>query len=116
MSTRRKARTKTRQFQPGPIGPDIDLDQEEVYLGDGARLTEAKAAELAEWALAQRQDRRGRPSLTGERETTPNLTVRVTPSTRAALEKIAKAQGRRLAEVGRDALDEYIRRHAGKAS
>jgi predicted transcriptional regulator len=44
------------------------------------------------------------------------LTVRVTPSTRAALERIADAQGRRLADVGRDALDEYVRRHAGKAS
>jgi hypothetical protein len=107
---------RTRQFHPGPIGPDIDLDVEEVYLADGTRLTEAKAEELAEWALAQRRARRGRPSITGGQEHTPNLTVRVKPATRAALEQIAAAQGRRLADVGRDALDEYIRRHTGKAS
>ncbi len=38
--------------------------------------------------------------------------VRVTASTRTALETIAAAQGRRLADVSRDALDEYVDRHA----
>lgn len=114
--TRSQRQPSTRQFQPGPIGPDIDLDQEEVYLADGSRLSEAKAEELAEWALEQRRSRRGRPSITGGEMHTPNLTVRVKPSARAALEQIAVAQGRRLADVSRDALDEYIRRHTGKAS
>jgi hypothetical protein len=40
------------------------------------------------------------------------MTVRVTRAARAALEEIAIAQGRRLADVSRDALDEYIQRHA----
>lgn len=97
-----------------PVGPDIDLDEEEVYLPDGTRLTEAKAAEMAEEAMQHHYRERGRPSLTGGREKTPNLTIRVAPSTRAALERIAEAQGRRLADVGRDALDEYIRRHDRK--
>lgn len=39
--------------------------------------------------------------------------VRVTARTRGALEAIAAAQGRRLADVSRDALDEYVARHAG---
>lgn len=39
------------------------------------------------------------------------MTVRVTRATRAALEEIASAQGRRLADVSRDALDEYVGRH-----
>lgn len=39
--------------------------------------------------------------------------VRVTTRTRSALEAIAAAQGRRLSEVSRDALDEYVDRHAG---
>lgn len=38
--------------------------------------------------------------------------VRVTTHTRAAVEAIAAAQGRRLADVSRDALDEYAARHA----
>ncbi|MGH9058100.1 MAG: hypothetical protein ACRDZY_01080, partial [Acidimicrobiales bacterium] len=39
--------------------------------------------------------------------------VRVTTRTRSALEAIAATQGRRLSEVSRDALDEYVDRHAG---
>jgi predicted transcriptional regulator len=38
--------------------------------------------------------------------------VRVTTQTRAALKTIAAAQGRRPADVSRDALDEYVARHA----
>ncbi len=38
--------------------------------------------------------------------------VRVTTRTRTALESIAAAQGRRLSDVSRDALDEYAARHA----
>lgn len=63
--------------------------------------------------MAHHYRTRGRPSVTGGREHTPSLTVRVPSSTRTALEQIAASQGRRLAEVSRDALDEYARRHAG---
>ena len=38
--------------------------------------------------------------------------VRVTARTRTALEAIAAEQGRRLSEVSRDALDDYVARHA----
>lgn len=93
----------------GPIGPDVDLDQEEVVLPDGTRLTEEAAQELAQRVLEQR--RAGRPSLTGSGQRTPSLSVRVTASTRSRLERIARRQGRRLADVSREALDEYIARH-----
>lgn len=99
-----------RKIKPGPIGPDVDLEKEAVYLPDGRRLTDAFAYELAERALRRH---RGRPSITGSDERTPSLTVRVPAQTRAALEALAKAQGRRLADVSRDALDEYLSRHAG---
>jgi len=98
------------KIKPGAIGPDVDLDTEEVYLADGRRLTEQVAEELAERALARH---RGRPSVTGEGERTPSLTVRVPQATRTALEELAKAQGKRLADVSREALDEYVSRHAG---
>jgi hypothetical protein len=56
----------------------------------------------------------GRPRVGGEPGEGPSMQVRVriTTRTRAALEAIAAAQGRRLADVSRDALDEYVARHA----
>jgi hypothetical protein len=105
-----------KRFDParlGEIGPDIDLDKEEVRTADGRRLTEELARQIAEEAIARH---RGRPSVTGRRERTPNLTVRVAPQTREALEAIARDQGRRLADVSRDALDEYVSRHRSKGS
>ena len=103
---------KKRSVKLGPIGPDIDLDKEEVYLSDGTRLTEAEAEAFSERVLTQAR-RRGRPSVSEVAVRTPNLTVRVPPDVRAVLERIAKAQGRRLADVSREALTEYAARHAG---
>jgi hypothetical protein len=56
----------------------------------------------------------GRPRIGGEPGAGPSaqVRVRVTTRTRTALEAIAAAQGRRLADVSRDALDEYVARHA----
>jgi hypothetical protein len=105
------ARKRFDRSQLGPIGRDIDLDEEEVYAADGQRLTEEVAQQIAEEAIARH---RGRPSVTGRPERTPNLTVRVAVETRDALEAIAQAQGRRLADVSRDALDEYVKRHPVK--
>ena len=100
-----------RTIKLGPIGPDIDLDKEEVYLRDGTRLTESEAAAFSKRVL-ERTRRRGRPSVSEATVRTPNLTVRVPPDVRAALEGIAKTQGRRLADVSREALSEYVERHA----
>jgi hypothetical protein len=93
----------------GPVGPDIDLDEEQIRLPDGSRLSEKAAEQLAERVLERRQA--GRPSLTGGSKHTPALTVRVRPGVRSALEEIAHKQGRRLADVSREALDEYVARH-----
>lgn len=56
----------------------------------------------------------GRPRVGGGRGDGPSMQirVRVTTRTRTALEAIAADQGRRLADVSRDALDEYVARHA----
>lgn len=55
----------------------------------------------------------GRPRIGGGGGEGPSMQVRVrvTTSTRNALEAIAADQGRRLADVSRDALDEYAARH-----
>jgi hypothetical protein len=99
--------SRGRRVHPGPIRPDVDLDLQEVRLPDGRRLTEDLASRMAERALTRH---RGRPSVTGQPRQTPSLTLRVPPRLREELEEIAAAQGRHLSEVGRDALDEYIRR------
>jgi hypothetical protein len=98
-----------RKIKPGPIGPDVDLETEEIYGADGRRLTEEVAKEIAGRALTRH---RGRPSVSGGARRTPSLTVRVPQPTREALEKLAKARGKRLADISREALDEYISRHA----
>ena len=101
--------TRRKRIRPAEIGSDVDLDEEDIFLPDGSRLTNERAEVLAERAIARR---RGRPSVTGAEAHTPSLSVRVSPTTRAALEEIAAAQGRRLADVTREAFEEYIRRHA----
>jgi hypothetical protein len=93
------------------IGPDVDLDTEDVRLADGTRLTEELAAQIAEEAIAEHPARRGRPTITGAAARTPKMTVRVAPETRRALEAIAARQGRRLTDVSRDALAEYVAAH-----
>ncbi len=57
----------------------------------------------------------GRPRIDGAggEGASMQVRVRVTTRTRTALEVIAANQGRRLADVSRDALDEYVARHAG---
>jgi len=62
-----------------------------------------------------RQRLGGRPRVGGAGGEGPSMQVRVrvTTDTRTALETIAAAQGRRLADVSRDALDEYVVRHGG---
>lgn len=57
----------------------------------------------------------GRPRVGGETGGGPSaqVRVRVTSRTRHELERIAREQGRLLSEVSREALDEYVARHAG---
>jgi hypothetical protein len=57
------------------LGPDIDLDEEVVLDKAGRRITEARAEQLAEDTL--REVRRGRPSLSGEPESSPRVSFRI---------------------------------------
>ncbi|MHB2023455.1 MAG: hypothetical protein ACYCO3_09025 [Mycobacteriales bacterium] len=107
-ASRSPSKTSRTRTDPDP-DPYVDLEAKDIRLPDGSRLSEAKVDEIVE-----RVHRRypGRPSVSGERERTPVMSVRVSRAARAALKEIASAQGRRLAEVSREALDEYISRHA----
>lgn len=86
---------------------DEYADRLSVQIGSG------RAKVMADPAEARRR-LGGRPRVGGAPGDGPSMQVRVrvTTHTRAALEAIAAAQGRRLADVSRDALDEYAARHA----
>lgn len=81
------------------------------------RLVAAVEAGAAEMVTEPREIQRrlgGRPRVGQEPGSGPSnqVRVRVTDRTRAGLEQIASAQGRSLSEVSRDALDDYVARHA----
>jgi hypothetical protein len=59
------------------IGPDIDLDAEVVLDTRGNRITEAVADEIPEKAMEDLYRRCGRPSLTGGRRHSPQISFRV---------------------------------------
>ena len=92
------------------LGPDIDLDSEDVRRPDGTRLTEDAAQELADEAI--RLGRRGRPAVdpeVGSGGRSPRVTFRIPAQTRRRLEQRAREQGRRVADVVRDAVEQYLR-------
>lgn len=85
------------------IGPDIDLDEEEVYEPDGTRLTEQRAAEIAEETLRKS----GRPSLAGHGRS-PQVTFRLPPELRDKAEARASREGKRVSDVAREALERHL--------
>lgn len=89
------------------IGPDVDLDEEVVLLANGERLTEALAEEIAEEALRHHRGR-GRPSLSGKSEKTPQIAARVPSEVRDKLQARAEVEGKKLSQVVREALAAYV--------
>lgn len=97
------------RFSPEAEVEEVDLDSTEVRYR-GKRLTDAEAKRGADDVLPRMP---GRPSLSGAKEKSPSLTVRLPKEDRARLERVAAKQGRRPSEVVREALDDYLSRHAG---
>jgi hypothetical protein len=90
-----------------PIGPDVDLDHEDVRLADGTPLTPEVAAEIVE------DVRRavGRPSLTGPGRHSPQVSARVPAELRDAAERQARSEGKSVSQLIRELLERYL---AGK--
>ncbi|MDQ2707447.1 MAG: ribbon-helix-helix protein, CopG family [Actinomycetota bacterium] len=88
------------------FGPDINLDEEIVLDGDGTRITEARAQEIAEETLAK--VRRGRPSLSEPGETSPRLSLRIPEQLQTRIEQRAEQEGRPVSEIAREALERYL--------
>lgn len=92
------------------VGPDIDLDREDVRLPNGERLTEARASEIAEETL---RGVRGRPSLTGRGQHSPRVSFRLSAAERELAERIAEEEGKTVSALARAALSRYLAERSG---
>lgn len=94
-------RTAPRVTTRTPIGPDTDVDREDVRLRSGRRLTSEVAEELA-------QDVRragGRPSLSGGAARSPQIAFRVPAEVRERAAQVAAAEGKTVSQLAREALE-----------
>lgn len=91
---------------PYRIGPDVDLDSEDVRDSKGRRITQDYARRAAQYDPAS--VRRGRRSLTGGRLHSPRVSFRVPADLREAAEKAARREGKTVSELARDALQKYL--------
>lgn len=84
-----------------PIGPDVDLDREDIRLADGTRLTQTVADEIVD------RVRRtvGRPSLSGRAAASPQIAFRVPPSVRDRAADVAGREGKTVSQLAREALE-----------
>jgi predicted HicB family RNase H-like nuclease len=87
-----------------PIGPDVDLDREDVRLADGTRLTEQGAADIVD----EVRRRGGRPSLTGQAAVSPRIAFRVDPRVRDSAAQIADREGKTISQLAREALEARV--------
>ena len=98
------------------VGPDavienVDLDEEEIRLLDGTRLTEQRAEQLARQTLAEVRRRNlvpGRKSLSGGSVHSPRVQFRVPEAIRERAEQRATAEGKSLSALAREALEHYL--------
>jgi predicted HicB family RNase H-like nuclease len=97
MTKRRAPRVTTET----PIGPDVDLDREDIRLPSGKRLT----YEAAEEIVAEVRRAGGRPSLSGASERSPQITFRVPPEVRDRAVEVAAAEGKTVSQLAREALE-----------
>ncbi|MGH9064254.1 MAG: ribbon-helix-helix domain-containing protein [Acidimicrobiales bacterium] len=84
----------------------IDLDEEDVHLADGARLTESKVQELAAEVLERAG--RGRPSLSRPGVRSPQLRLSVPDELRSRLLQRAEDEQRSVSNLVRVALEHYL--------
>ena len=83
------------------IGPDVDLDREDVRLRSGKRLT----AKVAEEIVEEVRRTSGRPSLSGDPARSPQIAFRVAPEVRERAAEVAAAEGKTVSQLAREALE-----------
>lgn len=90
---------------------DIDLDQEDVRLPDGRRLTDDLAERMAREGRDEARRRNlvpGRKSLSGDGSHSPRVQFRLPESLRAAAEAKAAEKGVTVSVLAREALERYL--------
>jgi predicted HicB family RNase H-like nuclease len=98
-------RTPPRVTSDSSIGPDVDLDREDVRLADGTRLTNEVAAEIVE----QVRRTTGRPSLSGKSVPSPQIAFRVPKDVRDRAAELAEREGKTLSQLAREALEARVK-------
>ncbi len=88
------------------VGPDVDLDAEDVRDRQGRRITTEYAERASEEAL--QVARPGRPPLGATGQASPRVSFRVPEQTRRRAEHRARAEGRSVSDVAREALERYL--------
>jgi hypothetical protein len=89
------------------LGPDIDLEAEDIHDSQGRRITQ----QYVDGAVADAHRQvRGRPSLTGPGQRSPQIAFRVPEGLQATAERIAAQRGETLSELARKALEDYLAR------
>lgn len=83
---------------------DVDLEQEDVRLPDGTRLTQ----DVADAIVNDVRRRSGRPSLTGEAAVSPRVTFRLPPDIRDRAAAIAEREGKTISQLAREALEARV--------
>ena len=97
-------RTPPRVTDTTPLGPDVDLDREDIRLADGTRLTDAVADEVVDHVRRTA----GRPSLSGKAAQSPQIAFRVPPSVRDRAAEVAAHEGKTISQLAREALEARI--------
>lgn len=88
------------------VGPDVDLDKEVIRDAKGRRITEKRAEDIAEETL--KKIGRGRPSLTGAKVRSPQVSFRAPAELRAKAEARATREGKTVSQLAREALERLL--------
>lgn len=83
----------------------VDLDAAEVFDERGERVTEDRVGREVE----RIESGRGRPSLTGRGDVSPHVSFRLPADLRALAEQRARAEGKSLSALAREALENWLR-------
>ena len=87
------------------LGPDVDLETEDLRLADGTRLTQ----EVADGLVAEIRSKAGRPSLGRAGTRSPSIAFRLPADLRDKAERLAEQEGKSLSELAREALETRLR-------
>jgi hypothetical protein len=87
-----------------PIGPDVDVERDDIRLADGTRLTD----EIIGQIVAEVRRSVGRPSLSGRDVASPRIAFRVPKDVRDRAVELAAREGKTISQLAREALEARV--------